>query len=300
MKSNHAHFHIFNHDHIDNLIASFSDCGWNMRKSRAQFHWPDIIFSDKILKIKNSEYDIELLGSYSPRFGGWVKEGQITLYYDKIEDVVLEYLQKELKIKSNDELYEIELVKNTKYLTSIVLHHEFVHWIMHWCESPRLGDNKFLSRKFIPMKYNEEDNINFHEGFAQLFTFIFCSEPGNEGLLKLFLWLETSQSECYKKYTVLYSKQNTYKKAICLLTFLREIGCQSFIAADEFNFDFSELASRSDFIDYGVFRSNPNNDPFINPLNRSKIETIIPYIKKVAPVLSDLKRGHFSGIRFGI
>lgn len=228
---------------LDQLIEQFEKCGWKVQKSKPDyFHnyeWPDIVLSGDKPKEQFEARDIERMGCYRTS-GNYSVQGQIVLYYETIGEVVADYLEKELSLDKDSQKYHNEYNRYIELLSTIVLIHEFVHWIMHWIESPQLSDNIFLSRRYIPIEYKETDNIWFHEGFAQLFTYFLCKE--DKELKDLFIWLEKGQSEAYKKFRELISKYiNTLENGICLLTFLREISTQSFEVAKSHLYDFSSI-----------------------------------------------------------
>ena len=220
---------------LDKLLEEFSKAGWAIEKKESnffhQFQWCDVVLSDKKIKIEKTKEDysrdIEYLGCYECENKNWANEGKVYLFVDTIHEVANEYLK-----EKKSEITFQNLQKAIDDLATIVLIHEFVHWIIHWIESPKISNNKFLSRKFIPLKYDEDNEINFHECFAQLFTYLMIEN--NEDLKAMFDWLAKKQSEPYKKYEhLLENKIKNFKQAILLLTFLREIACQSYEAVEE-------------------------------------------------------------------
>ena len=207
METNQALLFQFNLDDnpIDSLIESFEKLGWDIRPNLngAYFHkynWPDIILSEKKLKdFSEDNYgNIDLMGCYKSEDNTWLFEGQVVLYYEVIKKVADKYVKEELLKTSDDIGYSEEINETILLLSKIVMYHEFVHWIMHWIESPQLSENKFLSRKYIPIKYEEDDNIEFHEAFAQLFTKFFCEIDSKRK--KIFEWLEKGQTRPYTIY----------------------------------------------------------------------------------------------------
>ena len=270
---------------LDKLISHFDNSKWQISKSKSDyFHkykWPDIVLSNKEYKREGLEgRDIELMGSYGPNDSNWLNEGQVTLYYEKIYEVSVSFVQEKLKVKPTID-FNVCVTKTIESLSTIVLIHEFVHWIMHWIESPQLSNNKFISRKYLPVLYNEDDNIYFHEAFAQLFTHFIIKS--NTGLEEIFDWLVEGQTEPYKKYESLNKFENI-ESAISLLTFLKEIGSQSFIIALEYSFwsDFSE---------------SKNNCDGLN--SNTVIKNIDTFILNHYPKIADMKRGKIRGRVFG-
>lgn len=182
--------------HIDKLLGEFKDLGWDVPESIGykyfsddkvlahQFRWPEISFSDDRRVIIDPILDgnkMELFGVY--RIENENKEGRIIIYHNAIEAAASEFIEvtEASTIQSRE-----QVIKN---LTKIVLIHEFVHWIMHWIKDP----NGF---RFIPFRYKEEDEIYFHEQFAQLLTYRIIQDDAD--LVEIFKKLEEKQPLQYK------------------------------------------------------------------------------------------------------
>ena len=251
MENNQALLFQFNKDcnPIDLLIESFEKQGWVIQRNlnSAYFHkyyWPDIILSGKKLKdFSEDNYgDIDLMGCYKTEGNNWLLEGQVILYYEVIKKVADKYVKEELPKSSDDMGYSEEINETILLLSKIVMYHEFVHWIMHWIESPQLSENKLLSRKYIPIQYTEQDNIEFHEAFAQLFTKFFCEEDSKRK--KIFEWLEKGQTPPYRKYKELNDCNE--EKAILILTLLKDCESQSFNDAKFYSkIDFNDVINKN-------------------------------------------------------
>ena len=198
----------FNVTLIDNLIKKFKD--WDFKPSESgsikEFHWPEIILSDKLINFrdpitkensKNEESSkdtngiIELMGCYNIISNNLQEEeGVVILYYERINIVTNHYLE-HLRISSSNSEYNKILKKNFESFMCIILLHELVHWIMRWVEFP-------INKKFISSESVFADEVFFHEGFAQFFTWQMIKDIPQ---LKLpFLWLETKQPIQYKMY----------------------------------------------------------------------------------------------------
>ena len=270
---------------LDELLFHFVKAGWNVHSAKTlyfhKYQWPDIVLSEKVSKHRGEERDIETLGCYEPYHGNWLYEGQVVLYVNAIEKVAEAYC----KDPSNNTIEKNEALQN---LIRIILIHEFVHWIMHWIESPQLSSNYFLSRKFIPFKYETQDEQDFHEGFAQLITCLFCA--GDKNLKNMFDWLGKAQCPVYNKYKELMPKIDTIEKAICLLTFLREVGVQEFEMTKELAWDFTDL-SKSKWDDRQTKKS------FQDIVDVARKGSISP---TNFDLINGIKKGVIIGKKFGI
>ena len=159
---------------------------------------------------------IELMGAYKVEKTG-EQEGSIYLYYEKIRLVAMEYNAFKSKDPANpNPIKFIDLIVES--LTSLVLYHEFIHWIMHWMSPPYVGEA-------VPIKYDSADSINYHEGFAQLFTFWYAQD--DELRKDIFNWLSPQQPPQYSKYEELLEKEITRYEAICLIEICRGGSSQS-------------------------------------------------------------------------
>jgi len=228
---------------IDDLISIFENSNWKTKKAKhTYFHkflWPDIVLSEKqaILQFddhqKEQGYDesedfrIELLGSYNCNCESWNNEGTIVLYYNKILEVTDHYLKDKGIPLTKEDAREFFI----ETLSTIVLIHEFVHWIMHWIESPDFINKSNFNKGFIHFEYSSIDNVEFHEGFAQLFTSCICES--NSYLEDMFNWLVVKQPSQYKVYEQLkkIKKEDSINNAIHILEFTRSFNLQSFAIA---------------------------------------------------------------------
>ena len=221
---------------ISNILLFLENAGWATKKSFKNsffnFDLPDILLSKKIVKYSDLKlpkqnkdyvekitfYDdkcMELLGCYTTEYNGQNKEGTIVIYYKKIIQVS-EFYVSECGGDINQVIAD---------LLEIILIHESIHWIMHWIKSPISYSNLYAS--ISPFKYNTWDSINFHEGFAQLFTFFYVQFEFRK--LSVFKWLEKDQPSQYHIYKELISAKIIGPiQAIQLLIFLREDNIQSF------------------------------------------------------------------------
>ena len=217
---------------LDTLIREFQKRNYNINKTASQlfheFEWPDIVLSGKNRvifdpithkKIDKDQYYgcIELFGEYEINYSN-EEEGRVVLYYHTIENIANRYLlANPAQIISIEEIIEL--------ISIIVLIHEFTHWIMHWIRSGKILTHS--NKRFCPFKYHTEDQVNFHEGFAQLFTFLICKE--NPYLMKIFLWLEIGQPNQYKKYKeLLHIGIDNFSSAIDCLRYFSYSNIQSF------------------------------------------------------------------------
>ena len=202
----------FNNNILDDLVKEFADRDWIFKKKPKdyfhQYKWPNIVLSDKeaILKLPNelkNNHDklIELLGCYECDSGS-TNEGRVVLFIPKILDTTKEYI----KYLKNDKAYnpnKEEIIKYVELLTSLVLIHEFTHWIVHIGVFPIYYDNKIeVKSNPLASKYNDIESVFFHETIAQIFTNYFCYK--NIELKKMFNWLEERQPIQYQIYKKLF------------------------------------------------------------------------------------------------
>lgn len=195
------------------LLDYFNNDGWQLKENEdkffAKYEWPDIILSKKII----NDDSIDALGCYRT-YRDFKKEGSIILYYDKILKTATDY-----KVAKSSSL-SLEMI--VQYLTTIVLVHEFVHWLMHF-----VHPGTKLPFKRVKVKYQKLDEKEFHECFAQLFTFYFVNSKG--GLYQdIFDWLEIRQPPQYTIYKELISKGVKKLDSIYLLKLCIALEVQSF------------------------------------------------------------------------
>lgn len=237
---------------LEKLIEHFINKGWKFEVAPSgyfhKYSWPDIVLSDKkgtLPKLdennktenENENFSIELLGAYRPKGNCESEEGEVVLFMPKIKETA-ERFRSEKKPPS---VYDFEAEKKyTELLSTIILIHEFVHWIMHWIKCPNFILPKELSNGFIPFKYKEVDEVYFHEGFAQLLTKLICDESESE-LKEMFNWLVAKQPKQYTVYKDL--KLIDIKGAISCLEFMRLYNLQSWeITKQWFDDFFSKIA----------------------------------------------------------
>ncbi len=242
---------------LDHLIEEFYKQGWYVLHSDTaifgKYRWPKITFSpecrtyddlpcarlselelsDDITKIdqysfsEEFEYDraIELMGEYSTLNDSDVqKEGTITLYYEKIMMIAHSYMLEEgLSLHDmNDIISE---------LTTIILYHEGVHWMMHWLFKQLNNDEDFENDLNRPKQfdYTSKDAIYFHEAFAQLLTFKYCEFDLR--LKHIFIWLQNNQPPQYHAYLELDKVvSSNVSTTIELIHIFQTKGIQSFEA----------------------------------------------------------------------
>lgn len=200
------------------LLDYFLKAGWGLNVNDNQFftkyEWPDIKLSKSINKFLDHdqyhdfEFAIELLGCYQLN-KDCTEEGTVILYYEKIKSTAERYID---ETKSTTSL---EIVIDR--LTTIVLIHELVHWLIHYV-SPKTP---------VEFRYKKIDELNFHEGFAQIFTHWFANKKG--GLyLDIFSWLVKKQPPQYHAYTKLLSiGVKTHSHAITLMRICKLLDIQS-------------------------------------------------------------------------
>lgn len=154
-----------------------------------RYHWPDVVLTDRIFEPLINDY----LGTYqfTKTINGEIEnEGQVFIYYDKIKVAAENYLK-------SDTLLYLTLSEAFEAITAIVLVHEFVHWIMHQI----IG--------FNPLKYESLDSKDFHEGFAEFFTWYIIKEYPY--LITIFEWLLPTEKDSpylkHKELIVLFNKR---------------------------------------------------------------------------------------------
>jgi hypothetical protein len=225
---------------IDKLIDQLTKAGWETKLSKSKYltkyKWPNLVFSSDILRYKDLSFDwyketnnkldrdiseeresnpeleylhkncIELLGCYRFKSKKQLEEGEIVIYYEKIVETALDYC------KNHKHWINIHYDHAITHLTKIVMYHEFVHWFMHWVKSSGV--------RYIPHHYNTRDSVEFHEGFAQLFTYLYVQDDKER--LDIFNWLLSSQPPQYHAFKELLDLGvNTIDKAIAAIEVFR-------------------------------------------------------------------------------
>lgn len=225
-------------NHLDRLIKLFELDGWVFEKATTDyFHdysWPDIRISDKAgilphfdndTKDSEENYGIELLGCYNQADGN-INEGIVTLYMPKIKQVAYSYWNHKFAARG---LYDLDAEKYfTELVSTVILIHEFVHWIIHWIGSPGFIDYK-ITHRYRDLNYSNKDEVYFHESLAQLFTKFICTDSSE--LYNLFEWLENRQPRQYTAYKGLINDNELDRgvsKILRLLLFMRQYDLQSF------------------------------------------------------------------------
>ncbi len=309
-------------NNLDKLIKLFEEEDWCFIKADPNyFHtyiWPDIILSEKEGKMtpfENSElnpnnkenFSIELLGCYEFKDNRWENEGSVVLYVPKIKQAAYQYWVDNFSKKGAYNIDDEEYY--TKALSTIILIHEFVHWIMHWIESPGFIDEK-LKKQFIPFKYSIKDEIYFQESIAQLFTKFICEDSND--LRDIFIWLENHQPSQYNSYK-LFSGYNNSKKFIKIflneIQFMRQYNLQSYGILDCLLKMQDEINEFENSVVMNI-KSNKKNAEFRfeklllakeDEMYTSKIKNqLISIIKNEFQDLSYKYRGIITGEKFGI
>ena len=180
---------------IDSILEIFEKNGWiipqSFSKTLTKYEWPEIVLSKEKL---DRQFCIDNLGIYSYHGDD---EGQIVLYYESIMQSAKNYY----------DTYPLGYNERTlnsyfEELSEVVLIHEFVHWLMHYvdCSAIDPWDTSLLSKSYgSGFIYNTTDSVNFHEGLAQLFTYLHIKD--NESLLDIFEWITNqspAQYQCYR------------------------------------------------------------------------------------------------------
>ena len=192
---------------LDKLISIFKDRSWEfIGIDDPYFHkyqWPDIVLSDEEAewewKGKNDRgeypYTFELLGCYKPNENHH-EGGQVILYMQAIHRAALDFITGK-ETEEGRTLMEEDRTQCIEDFTTVILIHEFVHWIVHVGKFPLKKDSD-ISSKPISIIYNSEDTVSFHESIAQIFTNYLCT--ANKDLCKIFYWLEERQPSVYQVY----------------------------------------------------------------------------------------------------
>lgn len=221
---------IFYQFHVNNCIVDtqlldhFRKAGWGLEVNDDQFFtkykWPDIKLSKSIIQFLDDEQDnnsdfefaIELLGCYQLK-KDYTEEGTVILFYEKIKSAAERYIDETRSTTS------LEIVIDR--LTTIVLMHELVHWLIHYV-SPGV-----CTKTPVGTRYKKFDELEFHEGFAQIFTHWFANNKG--GLyLDIFSWLVKKQPPQYHSYNKFLSiGVKTHSHAITLMTICKLLDIQS-------------------------------------------------------------------------
>jgi hypothetical protein len=180
---------------IDSFLEIFENNGWILPESFSntltKYEWPDIVLSKAI---RDGQFSMDLLGQY--RYVG-NNEGQVILFYESIMHAAKGYY-------NTNPLGCNEKTLNSYFedLSKVVLIHEFVHWLMHHIDCLEIdpyGTGVRSSCYGSGFINNTPDSLNFHEGLAELFTYLFIKD--NKSLLDIFVWVNNqspAQYQCYK------------------------------------------------------------------------------------------------------
>jgi hypothetical protein len=282
-------FTTFNKDGnpVDELISIFDNHNWPVAEIYSEFHkyhWPDITLSEKKRTIEKSyddgflnekEYwgDMDLLGEYIP------EKRQIILYILTIE-------------KAAKKLYETigaRLDVAIDILTNIVLVHEISHWIVHtfYPHTKRKRADR--------IRYSKKEEIYFHEGLAQYFTWIIIENV--KGYLDVFKELNRHQSKPYHEFKTFWKKDIDdiiAALAICKLKNIQNIDrfkdetviCRAFNGNSE-----KKYLSRNNYA--------PISDEKLKELLKSKIDYSL-YSDHLTEHQKSENRGMIKGIQFGV
>lgn len=250
---------------LDGLIQEFAKRNWLFDKMPNDyfhnFRWPDIVLSDKEHHFlwhenksqqeieKEFPYTIELLGCYQS-VNSAEREGLVILYIPKIRETALEFL-KENGMSQN------ELPIYNELLTTLIMIHEFTHWIFHAIPFT-LSNN--LPKQIDAFKYNDQDSVSYHETLAQIFTNYFSLKSPE--LNRLFKWLENKQPSVYRNYRLLISdkldeyinvSEDTIQRVIFSVMFTGE----KFEDENQSYKTLKEVYDRFITVDISEFYSNP-------------------------------------------
>ncbi len=191
---------------------------YNIESIYHQYHWPDIILSEKekVIKlnlssifpdeledlikrelISNNEYSnqedlfSELKEQFIGVLGEYNHNGTIKLFIKRIEKTAQNYFS----------LMGGDIKDIIECLTEIVLIHEIVHWLMHKSMQPSV-------RKF-KIRYTSQDEVYYHEGMAQYFT----NEIINSSKMhtNIFNWLLASQIKRYRVFLDILPPKYSFK-----------------------------------------------------------------------------------------
>jgi hypothetical protein len=250
------------------LKATFEQHGW----MPAEF--PEILDSnEEQRKISPDEWDYDnILGVYR-RKSNWSQIGEVVLYSKNIATVAERFFDHDQLIldpttgeyilgdgnkptRKSDLLhfivssfnpdYGVTLEQAKEYLTAIVLVHELAHWQIHWWTD---FNQKSLR---ADLKYNIQEEIDFHEALAQYATDYVLRAFGNQKMMDLFNFLKGKQSQPYRRFEELktdkagnsYSISSVYLAlAICWF----ENFTQSFEALKNYTQQINEGFTDQDF-----------------------------------------------------
>ena len=191
-------FQFKRNNEIDSFLEIFENKGWilpqSLTNTLTKYEWPNIVLSKHELLRINLDFSIDALGLYE--LDG-ANEGQVILFYESIMLAAKDYY-------NTNPLGYNEKTLNSYFedLSKVVLIHEFVHWIMHYVDCLEIdpyGTGVRSSCYGSGFIYNTPDSINFHEGLAQLFTYLFIKD--NKSLVDIFVWVNNqspTQYQCYK------------------------------------------------------------------------------------------------------
>ncbi len=250
---------------LDGLIQEFAKRNWLFDKMPYdyfhQYRWPDIVLSDKEHHFlwhenksqqeieKEFPYTIELLGCYQS-VNSAEKEGLVILYMPKIRETAHEFLKENGMSKNELPIYN-------ELLTTLIMIHEFTHWIFHAIPFT-LSNN--LPKQIDAFKYNDQDSVSYHETLAQIFTNYFSLKSPE--LNRLFKWLENKQPSVYRNYRLLISdkldeyinvSEDTIQRVIFSVMFTGE----KFEDKNQSYTTLKEVYDRFITVDISEFYSNP-------------------------------------------
>jgi hypothetical protein len=208
--SGHILFSAFHKDNlIDKLLKEFKTKGWDINEIQSIFHhyhWPKIILSEEKPKFAifstieqpiqsdevnsdNFNSSIDFLGQYFPF------EKEILLYLLAIEDTAKKYT----KLKKTKDVKAV-----VEQITQIVLIHEISHWLVISVNDAN-GKSFYDDVKKEELRYKVPEEINFHEGLAEYFTWYILSH--NKVDLSLYNWLNENAPKQYQVYSEIKEKQ---------------------------------------------------------------------------------------------
>jgi len=199
---------------IDQLLKKFKAQDWDINQINSiyhHYHWPTFFLSEEKPKftifstieqsIQTDEVDsdevdsdnfnssIDFLGQYFPI------EEEIKLYLLAIEETAIKYA----KYKDIDDIKGI-----VEQITQIALIHEISHWLVISVKDAN-GNSFYNDVKKEQLRYKKPEEINFHEGLAEYFTWYILQK--NEVDLTLFDWLNKTAPKQYQVYSAIKNKE---------------------------------------------------------------------------------------------
>jgi len=301
---------------LDNLIKILKENHWTVYNGNSfhEYQWPDIVLSERKIKISEGEWDTDYLGAYflTPLAIGEMEcLNKCNEKYESIEDegYVVLYENTILECASSIKLDNITLEQVIIGLTTIVLIHEFAHWII--LDVTMEGVEKFDKANFNANYEKNPDFKNFHERLAQYFTYFMIQN--NNNLKNIFLHLNEGQSQPYKRWMELNNSSkndisdNDFTLMLKTILFSRELIIKHKINTQSFEllkFLFVDIMKEIEFgekdYSYEEVIKMLNNIEMAKKMTRYKNGELDKLIGVFNKEIQNELRGRITGHKYGL